>query len=81
MTDEKQTELLQLTARLAIQCCLDNSFNINGMSANLCNLHELALASLGYEDTHPQVPLNEIILYVRNQLDGKFLPTLSLNES
>lgn len=46
---------------------------IEAGSADICNLNELALASLGFKDDHPQVPLEKIIDYVKDRLgnDGK----------
>lgn len=72
MISQQQIELLQLTARFAVKICLDKY--VDSMSADFCNLHELALAGLGYEDKFPQVPIEEIVLYVEKQLDGKFPP-------
>lgn len=40
----------------------------------MCNLHELALAGLGYIDDYPQVPLGEIETYVKEKLGDKHMP-------
>lgn len=72
MPTSKQIEQLQLTARLAAVMCLNNQ--VDSGSADMCNLHELALAGLGYHDTHPQVPLDEIERYVKDQLGTRLLP-------
>lgn len=69
MTTKKQVELLQLAARLAVDIC--SRPTIEAGSADVCNLHELALAGLGYDDPHPQVPLAEIERYVKEKLGNK----------
>lgn len=64
--ENDRTELLELTAKLAhyISC----QPKIEAGSADICNLNELALASLGFKDNHPQVPLEKIINYVKDRL-------------
>lgn len=69
----KQVEQLQLAARLAVQVCLKGDQNFFS-SADMCNLHELALAGLGYIDDHPQVPLEEIEEYVKEKLGDSNMP-------
>ena len=66
--DEKRIELLVLTAKLAVYISVHGS---SPGSADMCNLHELALAGLGYDDDSPQVPLDKIVECVKKQLNNE----------
>lgn len=60
-----QVQLLLLTAKLAHYIVVKRSEH---GSADMCNLNELALAALGFADDSPQVPLEDIVTYVSNQV-------------
>ncbi len=70
MPSQKEIEYLQLAARLACSLCCKGVVDFGG--ADGINLHELALAGLGYVDEHPQVPLSKIEEYVLSQLGNEF---------
>lgn len=72
MPTPKQLEQLQLAARLAVNICLGSKVELG--SADMCNLHELALAGLGYNDPHPQVSMDVIEQHVHGQLGNRLMP-------
>lgn len=69
---ERQVYLLQLSARLASELCQRSK--IDAGSADVCNLHELSLAGLGYVDSSPQVSIDAIVSHVEAQLGDAFRP-------
>ncbi len=58
---------LKLAAKFVLYKLL-NSQSIESGSADACNLIELCYEGLGHHDDYPQVPLDEIVRYVKSQM-------------
>ena len=63
----KENDYLKLAARFVIHTLLNNK-PIECGSADACNLIELCYEGLGHHDDYPQVPLDEIVKYVKAKL-------------